>query len=202
LDDKQRRKEMRKQELVGSYDYLRMGLAIHEASHVLFFRVKGVGVKEVWIREDVSLGEPMGMVVSEPPIPNADGCVTNYLTWDEDAISAYMGQQGEKEFGFNTLGWDGDDSEADKAIRAKIKHERRERLGLPIAEWYVKPRTYAARLEYRRKLRVTKDEVAPHRKGLLAKAARLVRKHRDYIEEVATILYKKGQLIGEEIPNL
>jgi hypothetical protein len=193
---------MSKQELVGSYDYLRMGLAIHEASHVLFFRVKGVGIKEVWIREDVSLDEPMGMVVSEPPIPNADGYVTDYLTWDEDAISAYMGQQGEKEFGFDTLGWDGDDAQADKAIRGKIKFERREKLGLPISEWHVKPRTYAAKLEYRKKLRVTKAEIAPHRKRLLARAARLVKKHQDYIEKVAMILYNKGRISGGEIPNL
>lgn len=193
---------MSKQELVGSYDYLRMGLAIHEASHVLFFKVKGIEIVEAWIREDVSLDEPMGMVVTKPSIPNANGYVTNYLTWDEDAVSAYMGQQGEKEFGFDTMGWDGDDAEADKAIRAKIKHERREKLGLPITEWYVKPRTYAARLEYRRKLRVTNDEVAPHRKRLLAKAARLVKKHRDYIEKVARILYNKGRIGGEEIPNL
>jgi hypothetical protein len=55
---------------------------------------------------------------------------------------------------------------------------------------------------WRKKTRVKNKEITLVAKRLKARAARLARKHRAYIMNVAKLLVVKGTLTGEDIPQL
>jgi ATP-dependent Zn protease len=179
-------------------DYERRVTAYHEAGHVLAFAVIGKkhGLKVAEVVGDASI----------KPKRSTNGRVRPVygFYWGEEAVIFYAGHAAELEFGLeNPLwGWMRDYEMADEAIRNIVRHRRSDKLGIPMFAWQVKPDTHAARKEWRRKMRVTEAEIAPHAKRFKAQARRLVAKHRDYVENVARLLIERETVEGKELPEL
>jgi ATP-dependent Zn protease len=93
-------------------------------------------------------------------------------------------------------------SETLRPTRSVRPYQRAEKLGIPASVRQVKPETHEARREWRRKMRVTGDEIKPYAKRFKAAARRLVKKYRDYIEKVAALLLDKEDIEGTELPEL
>jgi len=131
--------------------------------------------------------------------------------YEKQAIISFAGQQAELVFKFNTrhvpcsaaragTKCSRDLDHADQWIRWMLKSRRAKKLHVPVFEWNVKRRSLVR--EWRKKMRVTKEEVLPHAVRLTGEARRLVRKHRSYIERLAKLLIEKRTLEESDIPVL
>lgn len=200
------------------YTKQKWAIAVHEAGHVLGFRLAGTPIKEATIIASRSYD---GHVVA-----------SDYTKTEDSVVCDCLGHAAELEFGvYNGWGGHGSDYEhAAERLKDPIKWDRSKAWALAHGyvykenqfpyEWegkteyrYVKGevmhlynrfdfRLYADYRDWRKATRVVKKDWKPEFDKLVRRARRLAKKHHDYIQKVAELLMIHNTLTDDQIPQL
>jgi len=180
--------------------------AIHEGGHVLGARLAGSEIYEATI----------------VPSKSFDGWVKTdtFSHREEGMVEALLGHAAELEFGLRySWGAEHDYAKVEKTLKERIRWRKSKAWAKandqgetaiisdseihPRSRWDAKTgRRVNLVNDWRKAVRVSRKEWKLEFDRLRRKARRLARKHRAYIEKVATLLVEKCTVTDEEIPQL